>query len=298
MLRLILAMPSVGKLKPANIYFSAKLYMGHWYPGGDKTYLTKDSRRTMNELVIKVNDKIKETIGERGHGDKVVFVDIDPFVRVLQGRFCQPGIKEPSPNRHGLLFYNRQTYDGTEDEWVHDDLKRSGEQLSAKSFEGQIALRQEEVLKEHPNWKPSDWSSPDEGDQTAEDDSANAVAEAMKTLDPTTLIKDTSMRGVHPRPFLHGIIALLTLFHIVNDNAHSIGLPYDTLMVRGQAPSKDYYKRGPAGPPQGLKCFERPYAVHKEKTNDGSTSVLDAIKDFCKHRNDREVTTEKPIYDR
>jgi hypothetical protein len=63
---------------------------------------------------VGINNKIREVISE-GHNDKIRFVNIDPYVGVLQRRFCESGINEPAANRQGLLFYNQFTLDGPGD---------------------------------------------------------------------------------------------------------------------------------------------------------------------------------------
>jgi hypothetical protein len=78
------------------------------------TKLRKEYRQQMNDLVIGINNKIREVISE-GHNDKIRFVNIDPYVGVLQRRFCESGINEPAANRQGLLFYNQFTLDGPGD---------------------------------------------------------------------------------------------------------------------------------------------------------------------------------------
>jgi hypothetical protein len=108
----------------------------------------------MNELVVRVNNKIKEVI-HQNHANKIVFVDIDAYVGLLQGRFCESGIKEPAANRPGLLFYNQLTSGGPNDPWAKAELKRSPQEVSNISFEGKIARMFEDTLSEHPDWKPS-----------------------------------------------------------------------------------------------------------------------------------------------
>jgi hypothetical protein len=99
------------------------------------TKLKKEYRQTMNEPVNRINNKIKEVI-QSSHAGKVRFVNIDPYVGILQGRFCEPGIVDPAANRQGLLFYNQETNDGTGDPWAKTELKRAPTEVSNISFEG------------------------------------------------------------------------------------------------------------------------------------------------------------------
>lgn len=264
---------------------------GNWL--GQVVYLTKDRRKQMNDLAIRLNNKIKETISKLGHSDKIVFVDVDPYVRLLQGRFCESGIEEPAKNRPGLLFYNRGTSDGEDDDWDHNDLKRNGEEVDANTFEGQIASKFENAMKDHPDWK---LAAEDSGQsQVAAVGEANAL-DVQGTI--TTFIPDTIKRVFHPRPYLHGIYAQLTLFHIANDRSHSSSNPYMPQVLRVKGPTADSCKWEPVGPPRAVECFARPYGVAKEDTGDVSSPVMNAIKRFCKNHHGERATADNFIYDR
>jgi hypothetical protein len=79
----------------------------HWYtwPVGvlNYQYLTVQRRKDMNELVDLVNDALRDAVGRAG--SQFVFVEYDSYFGRLQGRYCLPGVQEPSPNRADLLFY-------------------------------------------------------------------------------------------------------------------------------------------------------------------------------------------------
>lgn len=66
-------------------------------------YLTQQRRKDMNELIDFVNNKIKEAV-ERA-GLQFVLVKCNAYCGLFQGRYCLPGIQEPSLNRADLLFY-------------------------------------------------------------------------------------------------------------------------------------------------------------------------------------------------
>lgn len=66
-------------------------------------YLTVERRKDINELIDMVNAAIKEAVGRAG--DSFVLIDYDNTFGRLQGRFCLPGVSEPSPNRADSLFY-------------------------------------------------------------------------------------------------------------------------------------------------------------------------------------------------
>jgi hypothetical protein len=79
----------------------------HWYkaPLGilNYQYLTVQRRKDMNELVDLVNGALREAV--KRAGSQVVFVEYDAYFGRFQGRYCQPGVTEPAPNRADLLFY-------------------------------------------------------------------------------------------------------------------------------------------------------------------------------------------------
>jgi len=259
----------------------------------------------MNDLVIAVNNKIKDII-RKGHAGKIEFVNIDPYVRLLQGRFCERGIVEPADKRPGLLFYNFGTSDGKDDYWLKTELKRAPEEISNVTFEAQIASKFEQALKEHPDWRPK--SDGIAVSVASSDDSSKVKAAAgggflSDTI--TSFLPDTFKRIFHPRPYLHRVIASLVLAHIVNDRAQALGQPRTPLWVRTPKLSGDACKTKPGSrtnnPPRGLVCDKTEWRAPKEQTADGSTSVVAAIKDFCRKRNGQtpeKRTDHEHIYDR
>lgn len=260
----------------------------------------------MNELAVKVNNKIKEVI-RNSYSDKIVFIDIDPYVVALQGRFCEPKVSEPDSSRLGLLFYNRDTSDQAEygeDNWPHTELKRAPEEVPKDSFEGSIAVKFEDALKQHPDWKLSTgFSKPTiaEVEDTVKD--GPKTTNLQDTI--SSLLPDTFKRIFHPRPFLHQIMAQLVLFHVVNDKVASAGMGMTPMPERFSPVTPENTsckaKSPPHGRPRDLVCRETDWRAPKEKTSDGSTSVNDAIKQFCKNRNGETAekgTDHEHIYDR
>ncbi|KAK2783961.1 hypothetical protein FQN53_008882 [Emmonsiellopsis sp. PD_33] len=90
--------------------------------------LTADNRRRMNEIVNAVNSKLVSTtsfplFSLRYHqqqaaveqaGPSVKFVNYDRYIGQLGGRYCEPGVGEPtseSNTRIGLMFYKLSTFD-------------------------------------------------------------------------------------------------------------------------------------------------------------------------------------------
>jgi hypothetical protein len=248
----------------------------------------------MNDLAIRVNDKIKEVI-KNNHPDRIVFVDVDHYVRLLQGRFCERGINEPDKNRPGLLFYNRGTSDGDQDEWHHDEFKREPEEMNNATFEGQIASKFEAAMKDHPDWKLTPENGQGEG--IALQDAPRAGIDPKEIV--TSALPDTFKRIFHPRPFLHGIMGQLVLYHVSRDRAKALKQPVtESPVMKPQQLNTEYCNLGPGGGGHDLQCFDHNWAVLKEKTSDGSTSVLDAIKEFCKNRHGERATPDNFVYDR
>jgi hypothetical protein len=262
--------------------------------------LTKDNRKRMNQLAIGVNNKIKEVI-QKNHAKRIVFVDIDPYVTILQGRFCEPSIVEPDANRPGLLFYNRGTVDdlfGDEDEWSRMELKRAPEDVPKDSFEGSIAAKFEETMRQHPDWRMTAGvfkvSVEDIHNATVDRPHIAGVADMVSSFLP-----DTFKRIFHPRPFLHSLMAQLIVWHIQNERADALGLGRAPQRAGHLEPENASCKLKQRS--RDLVCRKGDWRVPKEKTTDGSTSVRDAIKQFCKNRNGalaEKGTNHEHIYDR
>ncbi|TDZ68230.1 Lipase 1 [Colletotrichum trifolii] len=78
-----------------------------WWNFGDKEKLTVERRTMMNELVAATNSVIEAAV--KRAGDQFEFVGYDQYFSLLEGRFCEVGVKEPSKNRNGLLFFQMGT---------------------------------------------------------------------------------------------------------------------------------------------------------------------------------------------
>jgi len=66
--------------------------------------LTKDRRRKMNELTIRLNNKIKAFVNDNPpQSGSITFVDTDPY---FEGhRFCEEGVVEPSYRNKNIWFF-------------------------------------------------------------------------------------------------------------------------------------------------------------------------------------------------
>ncbi|KAI8938763.1 hypothetical protein NX059_004629 [Plenodomus lindquistii] len=265
--------------------------------------LTKANRLRMNELAMRVNDKIREVI-RKNHADKIVFVDIDPYVTLLKGRFCESDVVEPDVDRERLLFYNVGTVDipnSPDDPWSRPELKRSPVEMPKESFEGQIAERFEHVLRDHPDWQMS--SGLGKASVKVAYNSTNdrpKIANIQDTV--SSILPDTFKRIFHPRPFLHGLMAQLVIWNINNERAILFGYGRSPQRAGSLPPNGASCKpRSDHGRPRDLVCKESEWRAPVKTTADGSTSVESAIQQFCKNRHG--LTAEKGsktehIYDR
>ncbi|KAI4910278.1 hypothetical protein J4E90_007711 [Alternaria incomplexa] len=66
--------------------------------------ITKDRRRKMNELTIRLNNKIKAFVNDNPpQSGSITFVDTDPY---FEGhRFCEEGVLEPSYRNKNIWFF-------------------------------------------------------------------------------------------------------------------------------------------------------------------------------------------------
>lgn len=74
-----------------------------WFNSQNKQMLTTERRTLMNELTTATNAAIEAAV--KRAGDSFEFVGYDQYFSVLQGRFCEAGVKEPQGDRDGLLFF-------------------------------------------------------------------------------------------------------------------------------------------------------------------------------------------------
>jgi hypothetical protein len=72
--------------------------------------LIKDRRKKMNDLTLRLNDKIKSMISAitPPQGSTITYVDTDPY---FEGhRFCEEGVKEPSYRNRNIWFFPLEFY--------------------------------------------------------------------------------------------------------------------------------------------------------------------------------------------
>ncbi|KAG8170118.1 hypothetical protein KVR01_000863 [Diaporthe batatas] len=82
-----------------------------WFNTENKQKLTTQRRTLMNELTLATNAAIEAAVKRAGSAFE--FVGYDQYFSVLQGRFCEAGVKEPQGDRNGLLFFQWTSTDTT-----------------------------------------------------------------------------------------------------------------------------------------------------------------------------------------
>lgn len=188
------------------------------YLGWEREYLTVERRRKMNELVEETNLVIKESV--RRINDQIQaftlpaqtaaspsstdttrnnraesqpsfrFISTDPRFQASKGRFCEPGIHEPAPNREDLLFYEWDTVDSAKEAKDGVDGLKAGN-ATRGTFEGDVAKWVEEGSKKRKESKS-------EKEECEED---------CKVQEESYIIPDGYLRVFHPRPRGHMIVA-------------------------------------------------------------------------------------------
>jgi len=158
--------------------------------------------------------RTSDTLGSDKHKADVLFVDYDYLFDGLGGKYCEDGVKEPDANRVGLYFFESGTTDPFRDFDGHDELKRSGDQVSKDSFEGNIASLVDETLQKHPEWKGGAPSQKAVVNEAANGEKAAVGGEQASIKDTITfLLPDTFKRIFHPRPRGHAIIANVVFWY-------------------------------------------------------------------------------------
>jgi hypothetical protein len=119
----------------------------HWWPWPlgvlNYQYLTQQRRTDLNALVDLVNTALQEAVNRAG--DQFVLVTWDSAFGDFEGRYCEPSVQEPAPNRADLLFY----LDGTQEQ-LNTKRQEENETFPESSFEGQVQALIEEGKREFP----------------------------------------------------------------------------------------------------------------------------------------------------
>jgi hypothetical protein len=117
----------------------------------------------------------------------------------------------------------------------------------------------------------------------------------------TSFLPDTFKRVFHPRPYLHQITASLIINKIATDRATSLFRPRPAawFQLKAQCEQSDIPEL--VEKPRRLSCYKSDFRGLKDSTDDVSTPVKDAIKQFCKSREGESAqlfTDIEYIYDR
>ncbi|KAI4923240.1 uncharacterized protein J4E92_007996 [Alternaria infectoria] len=163
-----------------------------------KQYLTRALRQELNDMVRAVNTILFKAVGDSG--PNVRFIDYDTEVTKARGRYCEPRVLEPSPNRAGLVFYEWNTVDTGENRTALQN--RTGGDVPKGSFEAGIARDVGRTVEEHPGWEVD----PKKGfvDKGKEVEVEGGLGDGIHWLLP-----DSYKRVFHLRPAGHGIVAKL-----------------------------------------------------------------------------------------
>ncbi|KAK8876993.1 hypothetical protein PGQ11_001939 [Apiospora arundinis] len=211
-------------------------------------YLTRELRRDMNELVLKLNKLIKASVDALGHVDGGVFF-VDEFERQFDGhRFCE---KENDPAYHTKPIADRTWFIHYESPYTDDAAaaaagKKKGDPSffdqvdsklippkDGKSTKDRIKSVNGDLAKLHPAYKDVD-SMTKELNKLAEKDPS------AKTL-PTTWIRMMHPKGFGYTEMSNAVIDKVIKYGAAGTNSKDGG---------GKGGGKDEPKK----PEQGRKC--------------------------------------------
>lgn len=175
-------------------------------------HLSLGLRAELNALVRSANAIIAAAV--RAAGPHAQFVDYDAQIAAQRGRFCEPGVSEPAPNRKALAFYEWDTVDVGED--AGRLLNGTGGDVREGSFEGEIARLINRTLEACPGCEV------EEGKGWIDRDGTRGVGRPRKGVEDEGvvgdtlhwLIPDSYKRVFHLRPSGHEIVAGLVLGHL------------------------------------------------------------------------------------
>ncbi|KAI9670238.1 MAG: hypothetical protein M1831_006452 [Alyxoria varia] len=162
----------------------------------DETKLTKEHREDMNNLVLELNDVIREVVGRASPHERgsIQYIDTDPFFE--DHRFCEEGVQEPDYNNPDCWFYHftwtrRNFLQSLGDDMPEDCPEKNERGDYGERYDCDLLARK----KEDPEW----WDS-----FLGNDTSAWA---ADSDEDPSTLstkLPEWAVRMFHPTINGHG----------------------------------------------------------------------------------------------
>ncbi|KAK1973372.1 SGNH hydrolase-type esterase domain-containing protein [Colletotrichum cereale] len=211
----------------------------------DKERLTTERRTTMNGLTLATNEVIQAAVQRAG--DAFEYVGYNQYFSVLQGRFCEAGVKEPDANRNGLLFFEKDTEDADLTLLGRRDLEdpevgtraaalqsrqitdRGGKNRTEVSFEKFITDSIAEARAQDASLvvSPPDSSA---GDPALKTSAKLSLGNVIGDLVP-----DESKRVFHPRPAGHAIIANLVVWRMTQGTVAAQNSPGNATEAAGCA---------------------------------------------------------------
>lgn len=242
-----LAAALVPKLSPGgNVYWTGyaqffdestedcdRVTWSFWYnisPAAQKQYLTQIRRSRLNDLTLAVNRVVRDVVTQAGQN--FVYIDYDQAFWELGGRYCEPGVSEPDPNRNGLLFFEwgtsgpgrkRSEVDLEErSDHEHDfeddaprSLNRRQDQPGLTTFEDSIV-----------NWVRAAKNDNFELEVALPDNSGPDPAyRGRSMLSRSDFVSDSILRVFHPQPGGYAVIISRLLCELTIRQATPAGAP-------------------------------------------------------------------------
>lgn len=251
------------------------------YDLGIRQYLLQSRRKTMNQLVDAVNQKIQDAINRAG--DQVIYVPWGADVDYIDGHYCEPGVDEwDAVNREKTVFYEwgttiddegnppakdelKKRQDGNDDKPGQAPGELEADQRLEDTWEGQIANWVIDAI-ENKGAKPEDYGLSEED-----------VVQAQGGL----LLPDKYGRVFHPQQYSHLMIAENILRTMDMVKAKSAGQKAATTTLIGcPAPT------GAASHPgEHNQCVSD--APDPDEVTFTVSNAEKAIKDYClKHKDE------------
>lgn len=254
----------------------------------------------------------------------MVFVDYDPYFGAFNARFCTKGVNKREQDRvHDLGFYplNIKEAFGTkpfkpddatpgtvaDHTWEYDinllaEAAREGKVEYKKEYPGASSRKAQVAALSDISLSGNDT----QGDILTGRRNRTASLWRRDPIEPdltkrTSIIADGVGRVFHPTVQGHGWIANLVLWHMKDRNARSHGKtrsPEQETMQYDTCPMPQVKK------PRDLICLKKTWGAPKERSDEGSTIALHAIREFCAKRDGQEIEKgvegkgERRIYDR
>ncbi|KAF1998640.1 SGNH hydrolase [Amniculicola lignicola CBS 123094] len=256
---------------------------------------TKENRKKLNDLIDVMNNKIEEVVKQKAEGDKerVIFVNYDQAFGIVQGQFCKKGVEKHDLARIAdLAFYPLNLADA----YGTVPFKRDG---SSKNYiengTEEFELENLAELGTFAGLNYKGWVPILKSKNKAETEGSE-IGDRLNPTKGVSILPDGLGRTFHPTMLGHSIIAKRTIWEMIQRNKRQHGIEASKLEVvfESACPLQTRFSK-----PRDLECLGKEWLAPKHNTTDGSTPVVEAIKDFCKRRNGQTVERgQERIYDR